>query len=107
MNPQGNRKLGIYIARLLGPDIQIKAILAEGSLITITPLSIVATLVLDVLIAGMVKTVAKLNALPGLNGLWSLPTVLADRSGSIRNATEYKNILYAVSAYALNLTALN
>ena len=94
MNPQGNRKLGIYITRLLCPDIQIQAILAERSLITVTPLSVVTTLVLDVLIAGMIKTVAELNALPRLYGLWSLPTVLADRCCSIRNATENKYILY-------------
>ena len=94
MYPQGNRQFGVSIARFLGPYIQVKAILTEGSLITVTPLCVVATPELDVLIAGMLKTVAELNTLPRFNRLWSLPTVLADRRSCIRNATENKYILY-------------
>jgi hypothetical protein len=107
MNPKSYRQLGVNIAGLLGPYIQIEAILAEGSLITVTPLCVVATSELDVLIAGVLKTVAKLNALPRSNRLRSLPTVLTNRSCCIRNTAEYKYILYAVYAYTLNLSALN
>jgi hypothetical protein len=107
VNPQGNRKFGIDITRLLGPYIQIKAILTEGSLITVTPLCIVATSELDVLITGMLKTVAKLNALPGNYGLRSLPTVLTNRRSCIRNAAEYEYVLYAIYGNTLYLTALN
>ena len=107
MNPQGNRKFGIDITRLLGPYIQIQAILAEGSLITVTPLSIVATSELDVLITGMLKTVAELNALPGLYRLRSLPAVLTNRRSCLRNAAEYEYVLYAIYGNTLYLTALN
>ncbi|OPZ42648.1 MAG: hypothetical protein BWY95_02328 [Bacteroidetes bacterium ADurb.BinA104] len=107
MYPKGDRQFGVCVTRLLGPYIQIETIFAERSLVTISPLRVVAALKLDMLIARIAKTVTKLHAFPWDYRLRSLPAVLSDRRSSIRNATENKNVLDPVNRDSLYLSAFN
>ena len=107
MNPQGN---GEFLAHLSGgfrPDVQIQTVLAEGSLLAIAPLGVITTGVLNGLITRTTEGVTDFHALPGHDGLGSLPTVLADGRRSIGNATIDIHIGMVVGQYALYLTALN
>ena len=107
MDPEGDRKLGAGVARLLGPDIHIEAVLAEGSLVAISPLSVVATLVLDVLVAGVAEALGEIHAVPRNYRLGSFPAVLPDRRCGIRDTAEYEHVLDIVSQDALNLAAFD
>ena len=107
MNPQGYGQFLVDLAWRFGPNVQIQAVLAKGSLLAIAPLGIVATGVLYGLLAGATKSVAHLYTLPGHNGLRSLPAVLLDRRCSIRNATIYKNFGVIIGQDALHLATFD
>jgi hypothetical protein len=107
MNPQGYGQLLAHLARSLGPYVQVQTVLAEGGLLAIAPLGIVAARILDGLIAGATKGVADLHALPRLNGLRLLPAVLLDGRCSIGDATIDKHVGMVVGQYTLYLATLN
>jgi hypothetical protein len=58
------------------------------------------------LIAGMSELVALTHALPGYDGLGLLPAEIANRSGSVRDATIDIDTRF-FSLYTLNLSALD
>ncbi len=107
MDPQGYGEFLIHLARGLGPYVQIETVLTEGSLLAITPLSVVATSVLDGLIAGTAEGVADLNTLPGHDGLRLTPTVLLDGRCGVGDTTIDKHIGMVVGQDTLYLTTLN
>jgi hypothetical protein len=107
VNPQSHRQFLIHLSRSLGPYIQIQTVLAEGSLLTIAPLGVITTGILDSLITGTTEGVAFLHTLPGHYGLRSLPTVLTDGRSSIGDATIHKHIRMVVSQDALYLTTFD
>jgi hypothetical protein len=86
MDPVSDRELGVRLAGSGGPDIEVQAVLAEGSLFTIAPLEGVTAGIVDGLEAGMTETVGHLHAVPRNDGLRSLPTEISDRRSGIRDA---------------------
>ena len=107
MNPKSHWKFLAGIARSLCPYVQVQAVLWEGSLLAITPLRVVTTRVLNGLIAWTTEGVTNLHALPRLNRLWCLPTVLPDWRSSIRNSTIDEHLWMIVSLHTLHLTTFD
>ena len=107
VNPQSHRQLRIDLARSLRPYIQIQAVLTEGSLLTIAPLGIIATRILDSLIARTAEGITYLHPLPGNDGLRFLPTVLPDRRSSVRNTTIDIHIRMVIGKDTLHLTSFD
>ena len=91
MDPEGHGELLVGLAGGLGPDVQVEAVLAVGSLVAITPLGEVTTGILDGLIARMTEFVAEFHSLPGNDRLGLLPTVLTDRRSGIGNAPVHEH----------------
>jgi hypothetical protein len=107
MNPQRYGQFLANLARSFRPYVQIQAILTEGGLLTIAPLRIIATSILNGLIARTTKSVANLHTFPGHDGLRSLPTVLTNGRCSIGNATIDIHVRMVVSQDAFHLTTFN
>ena len=107
MNPESHRELLRCLSRCLGPYVQIQTILAERSLLTITPFGIVTAWVLNSLIAWMSEGITNFHTLPRHYRLWSLPTVLLDRRCCVRYSAIDIHVRVIIGSNALNLTAFN
>ena len=86
MDPVSDREFRVGLAGSGGPDIEVQAVLAEGSLFTVAPLEGVTTGIVHGLEARMTETVANLHAVPRNDGLRSFPTEIAERRSGIRDA---------------------
>ena len=107
MDPQCHGELLVHLAWSLRPNVQIQTVLTIRSLLAIAPLSVIATGILNGLIAGMTESVADLHTFPGHDGLWFLPTVLLDGRCSIGNAAINKHVGMIIGQYTLHLTAFD
>jgi hypothetical protein len=105
--PQGYWQFLVCFSRSLGPYVQIQTVLAECSLLAITPLGVISTGILNGLITRTTECVANLNSLPGHYGLRCLPAVLLDRRCSIRYTTINKHVRMIIGQYALHTTTFD
>ena len=106
MNPQSYGQFLINLSRSLCIDIQIQAVLTIGSLITIAPLSGIATRVMNRLVTRMAKLITESHAIPSHYRLRFFPTQITNRRCSIRNT--FVNIHIRILAFnTLDLTTFN
>ena len=87
-DPHGHRQFLVHLPGRLGPDIQIEAILAVRSLVTVAPLGGVAAGIMGGLESRMAEFVADAHPFPGHDGLRGTPAVLPDGRCGIRDAAE-------------------
>ena len=106
-DPHGHGQLLVHLPGGLGPDIQVKAVLAVGRLVAVAPLGGVATRVMNGLEGRVAELVADLHALPGHDGLRRAPAVFADGRRGVRDAAIDGDAGCVIQDNTLNLTALD
>ena len=85
VDPHGHGGLAVHLARVLGPHVQIQAVLAALLLFAITPLREIVARIVDGLVARMAEFVGLQDALPGHHRLRRFPAQVADGRRGIRD----------------------
>jgi len=73
MNPQGHGQFLVGLSRCFGPDVQVEAVFAIGSLVAVSPFGGVEAGIVHRLIARMAELVAHADGVPRHHGLWFFP----------------------------------
>ena len=91
VDPDSHRSLAVHLTRILGPYIQIKAVLAALLFLAVSPLREVIAGIMHCLITGMAELIGLQNALPRLDRLRFFPTQLSNRRRGVRDSPINEN----------------